>query len=160
MRHLGLIIVCVLLGCSGGSSNAPDDDPPLGGGGGGGGDEPMDKDAMCERAMDDAVEAHTASWNAIVAKGAPETLEDMAEAACNLYCGRATECAIDDGCKNAKDVAELDFAKTAPENTRQCIEKCGSWRLTKAQIQSLGSCAQDEDTSCADFLDCTDAAQP
>jgi hypothetical protein len=150
-----------MLGCGGGSSNTPDEDPPLDMGGGGGDAEVLDKDAMCEAGMDAAIDTFNEMWTAIEDKGAPETLEDLAAAACTVYCGRATECAIEDGCEKSEDeVREMQLAKTAPENTRQCVDKCNTWRLTKEQIQSLGQCSQDEESSCADFLTCTDAAKP
>lgn len=151
-----------MLGCGGGSSNTPDDDPPLDmGGGDDDGDAVVDKDGMCQAGMDAAIDTFNEMWTAIEEKGAPETLEDLAAAACTVYCGRATECAIEDACEKTEDeVRDMQLAKTAPENTRQCVDKCNTWRLTREQVQSLGQCSQDEESTCDAFLTCTDAARP
>lgn len=157
MRHLPLALSCFLVACGGGSSNTPatgpDTDP-----------EPTapDKTAICDSAMSSAMDDHEAAWEAILAKGAPETLEDMAAAACQRFCGRSTECAIEDACQSmgAAEVADLQLDKTAPENTRQCVDQCSAARLTKDQIRTLGTCAQDDESSCETFRSCTAAAQP
>lgn len=166
MRLLGLLALCVSMGCGSSSSNTPSS--------GGAGKEDAkesvatpddtggtpDKEALCTHAMQTATAAHDEAWAAVEAKGAPETLEDMANAACHLYCGRATVCAIEEACAelSAAEVADLKLEKTAPENTRQCIDKCNTWRLSKAQIQVLGRCSQ-EDSDCATWRACVDKAQ-
>jgi hypothetical protein len=112
--------------------------------------------------MNSVIEDNAAAWDAVLAKGAPSSLEDLAAAACQRFCGRSTECAVEDACEtmSAAEVADLQFEKTAPENTRQCVDKCNGWRLTKEQIQTLGNCSQNDESTCAEFRECTAAAQP
>ncbi len=167
MRHLAWLVLCVAVGCGSNSSNSPSSGDgethttrPAVGAGDAEGEGAPDKATLCSQAMEAAQAASDEDWKAVEAAGPPKTLADMANAACHLYCGRATECAIDEACAemSAPEIADLNLDKTAPENTRQCIAKCTSWRLTKEQIQILGTCSQ-KDSDCATWRTCTDKAQ-
>jgi hypothetical protein len=151
MRLLGVVLAFALLAC--GPKKADDTGPKNGG---------ADKDALCTSAMTATMDANEAAWNDILAKGEPKSLEDLAAAACQRFCGRATECAIQDACTelDGDGVAGLHLDKTAPENTAQCLTACNGAKLTKEQITTLGNCAQDQEASCATFQTCTAPAMP
>jgi hypothetical protein len=151
MRQLGVVLAFALLACG---PKKTDDTGPKNDG--------ADKDALCTGAMTATMDANEAAWNDILAKGEPTSLEDLAAAACQRYCGRATECAIQDACTelDGQGVADLNLDKTAPENTAQCLTACNGAKMTKEQIATLGNCAQDEATTCAAFQSCTAAAMP
>lgn len=121
-----------------------------------------DKDALCSSAMSAAMDANEAAWNQLVSRGEPTTLEEMATAACQRFCGRATECAIQEACDKmtGDEIADLRLDKTAPENTAQCTQSCNQATLSRKQIQTLGECSQDDESTCAAFRECTAGAAP
>ena len=159
MRLLPGLLTLTLVACGGGASNAPTPE--------GGGDDKIvepagevDKAAICERAMTRVEADNDSGWEQIVARGAPKTLEDMGAAACQLYCGRATVCAVDAACTTMSDaeVADLKLEETAVENTRRCLSSCNASARTREQVQLLGKCSQ-ADSDCATFKSCTAAVQ-
>lgn len=162
MRQLAPVALFFVVACGGAAASQPEptaDDPPVAAPAA---PSEADKASTCDDALTSAQDANEAAWEAIVAKGAPRTLEDLAAAACQRFCGRSTECAIEEACTelSSAEVAKLELGKTAPENTRQCLEQCNNARMTKAQIQTLGNCAQADDDDCATFRQCTASAQP
>ena len=158
MRLLITSLTLLVFACGGGASTSPDPAPAS--------DDAVappaatDKAAICERAMTTVEADNDRGWEQIVAKGAPKTIEDMGAAACQLYCGRATVCAVEEACTTMSDaeVADLKLDETGLENTKRCLTACNSWSLTRAQVQTLGNCSQAE-SDCATFKSCTADAQ-
>ena len=143
--------------CGGGSSHAPPPERP-------GADDPElaspDKGTACEQALTRVQESNEAEWQRVVEAGPPKTLEEMAAAACQVYCGRTTECAVDEACVALRagkgdDIEVKDFeSEVTDRHTKECLDSCNSWSMTKKQIQVLGNCAQ-ADSDCATFRSCT-----
>ncbi len=156
------IAVALLVGCGGGSSHAPPPDHP-----GGDADPELaspDKGTACEQALTRVQETNNAEWQRVIEAGPPKTLEDMAAAACQVYCGRTTECAVDEACTALRagkgdDIEAKDFeTQVTDRHTKECLDTCNSWSMTKQQIQTLGNCSQ-ADSDCAAFRSCTEALQ-
>jgi hypothetical protein len=153
--RLPAYLLTLLVACGGGGSNTPD--PATGG------DDQLvqpegevDKAAICEQAMTKVEADNDSGWEQILAKGAPKTLDDMGAAACQLYCGRATVCAVEEACTTMSDaeIVDLKLEETSAENSRRCLSSCNSSARTRQQIQALGKCSQ-ADSDCTTFKSCT-----
>jgi len=122
--------------------------------------EAAHEESPCQGALRQAQAAHEEAARSIEAAGPAETLEELGRAACQLYCTRATVCAIDEACNemDPAEIADLHLQETAPENTRRCLDECATWRLSKDQIRVLGTCSQ-EDSDCATWQACTNTAE-